>query len=280
MNPVIAVTSAWLLFGGSHLLLSWPWVRIRLGNRLGERGFVILYALIAAVSLILLSIAAAYYGGDGPRGPSLATIPMARWSLGFIAFVGTALTVAGLANYSRSPMAVLARRIRQPDNIGSKPLANPAHVERITRHPFFVGIAILMGAHVLLASTLSGAVFFAGFVLLALIGIPMQDRKLRARHGTVYRGYLEKSSVVPFAAALDPNDRTSTSSPVWPIAVTSIAGAILFALLHPVWTMGYGAIFVALVNIGGLFAVAKQLRRSVGASSRLSAGNSEDADSR
>ena len=260
VSPAVAVLAAWLLFGGLHLLLSSPWLRAWLSNTLGERRFLVVYTLIAAVSLTLLAIAIARYGGEGRRALSLVTVPVAKWSLGAIALIGAALATAGLVNYSRSPMAELARRLRSPHEVRRKQLRAPAAVERITRHPFFVGIALLMGAHALLASTLTDAVFFTGFTLLALVGIPMQDRKLRARHGDVYGAYLNVSSAVPFAAAH--RSTSGTAERVWPVFLVSIAGATLLLALHPVWRLGHGASFAILVNIGGLYAVARQFRRS------------------
>lgn len=260
MTPVVAVLSAWLLFGGSHLALSSPPLRATLSARLGERKFIVVYTLIAAVSLTLLTATVARYGGDGPTGLNLATVSAARWALSAIALIGAALAIAGLVNYSRSPMAVLARRLRATSETKRKPLRAPAAVERITRHPFFVGLALLMGAHVLLASTLAGAVFFVGFMLLALIGIPLQDRKLRARHGDVYGDYLAVSSAVPFAAGRLSSDGASMR--VWPILAASITGAALLAALHPLWRLGHGASFAALIIFGGLYAVAKQFRRA------------------
>ena len=260
MNPAVAVLGAWLLFGGSHLLLNWPRLRTRLCHTLGERGFLLMYTMIAAVSLTLLAITVARYGGEGRRGLDLATVPAAKWSLGTIALLGAALATAGLVNYSRSPMAVLARRLRAPRAVRDKPLRAPAAVEQITRHPFFVGIALLMGAHALLASTLAAAIFFAGFTLLALIGIPMQDRKLRARHGDLYGAYLDTSSAMPFATTH--RFVGDTAERAWPVLTASILGTALLAALHPIWLLGHGALFAVLVNIGGLYAVAKQFRLS------------------
>ena len=70
----------------------------------------------------------------------------------------------------------------------------------MTRHPFFVGVALLASAHVLLATRLVGAVFFAGLAALAILGAWHQDRKLLARRGAPYAGYLAVTSAVPFAA--------------------------------------------------------------------------------
>jgi len=253
MMPAVVVLCAWLLFGGTHVLLSSPPLRDVLARRLGERVFVAVYALIASVSLALLAAAVARFGSDGAPGLRLAAVPAARWALGAVALLGAALAIAGLVNYMRSPMAVLARK--QHETVVLRP---PAGVERITRHPFFVGLALLMGAHALLASTLAGAVFFAGFAALALAGIPMQDRKLRAKHGGVYDAYLAATSALPFAAARASSDAGKESSLL--LIVISIAGAVLLAALHPLWRLGHGAPFAVLTLVGGLYAVARQMR--------------------
>jgi len=55
-----------------------------------------------------------------------------------------------------------------------------------------------MTAHTLLAQTLAGAVYFAGFVVLAIAGIPLQDRKLRKRWKNTYAEFENSTSIVPF----------------------------------------------------------------------------------
>ena len=50
--------------------------------------------------------------------------------------------------YWKSPPMVLQTSVREPVGL-----------ERITRHPFFTGLVLVMGAHVLLAHRLSAAVF-------------------------------------------------------------------------------------------------------------------------
>jgi len=65
-------------------------------------------------------------------------------------------------------------------------------LERITRHPFFSGLVLVMAAHVLLAPRLTEAVFFAGFIALVIAGTIHQARKLRLRYGAAaYDAYLE-----------------------------------------------------------------------------------------
>ena len=260
MSPALAVLSAWLLFGGSHLLLSAPPLRTPLSNRLGATRFVAVYTLVAALTMTLLIAAVARYGGAGRPGPNLSEIALFRWLLGALAAGGAMLAVAGIANYPNSAIAVLARRYRANDAEKRKPLPAPAVIERVTRHPFFVGLAVLMTAHALLASTLAAAIYFAGFAALALVGIPMQDRKLHQRHGGLYGDYLSNSSAIPFAA-FKPSSGPA-AKPVRLVLITAVVGAGALAALHPLWRLGNGAPFAVLVLCGGLYAVVKQLRNA------------------
>lgn len=251
---------AWALFGGSHLLLSWPPVRWWLSERLGDTPFIAMYTGVAATSLLLLALVVALVGGSGPHALDLAAVPTARWGLGAIAFLGTALATAGLAGYSRSAIAVLARRMRASRASRDKPLQGPTPIESVTRHPFFMGLALVMGVHALLAETWSMTIFFSGFTLLGLIGIPMQDQKLRQRHGSVYGEFEGATSVIPFAAAKSRDSSSSTQ--LGRIATTGVLGAIVVGALHPLWQLNNGAWFAVAVAVGGLFTTARQVWRA------------------
>lgn len=249
MTPALVVGCAWLLFGGTHLLLAWPPLRSRLVHRLGERGFAFAYTAVAAATLTLLAAAVTRFGHEGARGPAMSQLPAATWALAAVAWTGAMLAAAGLMNYFRSPIAYLRRTTRRPVT-----LRPPAAVERITRHPFFVGLAMVMGAHALLAETLAGAVFFGGFVVLVLAGIPLQDRKLRAQHGEAYAGYMAATPAVPVPRG-----------PIgWRGLWVPALAALVVAALHPLWRIGGGAPFAVAVALGGLYAVARQFRLASG----------------
>ncbi len=100
------------------------------------------------------------------------------------------LATASFASYSRSPYALFSR----------EPIPGPRGLERITRHPFLVGVTVVAIAHALLASWLVGTVFGVGLALLGIVGAYHQDRKLLARKGAPYAAYLRATSAVPFAA--------------------------------------------------------------------------------
>ena len=72
----------------------------------------------------------------------------------------------------------------------------------MTRHPFFVGLALFGAAHALLAPRLVGAVAMGSLALFAGVGAWLQDRKLLALRGEDYCDYLAVTSAIPFAAIL------------------------------------------------------------------------------
>lgn len=189
MTPAAVVAVLWLLFGGSHIGLAA--VRGRLVARLGEIGFTVLFYLVAAVSFAAL---VTYYAGhrfDGVAGIGLAAVPAARWALLAVAVFGLALCAPALTTYARMPSALFGQ-----------PLRGVRGIERVSRHPFFAGMALFALAHLLLATHLVGTVFFTGLALLATAGAWHQDRKLLARRGPAYASYVASTSFIPFAAII------------------------------------------------------------------------------
>lgn len=239
--------SAWLVFGATHFAFGLPPLRDRLVSRLGEPRFVALFSAVAAASLGLVAAAALLTGGEGPPGTGLHRIPAARHALAILSFLGLTLALAGLAGYPRSPMALFRTRIRPPEG-----------VQRITRHPFFVGFGAFSLAHALLAPTASLAIFFGGFAVVSAIGVPVQDRKLRRKWGPPYEEYLAATSVVPFAGAL-------RGRPTWVreegVGKRLALGAVLaaaFLALHPWWTSSNGALFAGALAAGGIYAAVRR----------------------
>src|SRR2546430_53348 len=128
MASVLGVTALWLVFGGTHIGLATRRVRVGLVSRLGERGFVALFSLIAAVSFSVLVHYYTLHRFDGPPGLALGAVPALRWTLMAVGVVGGVLIAASLVVYPRSPMALFNKTVRAPRGI-----------ERVTRHPLFGG---------------------------------------------------------------------------------------------------------------------------------------------
>lgn len=257
MEPAIIVLSAWLLFGGSHLGLSSFRGRARLEDKIGARGFTFLFAGVTVFTLTLLILAALQYGHLGHPGVGLSAYPAARWGGGGVAVIGAILAMAGLINYPQSPMSVLATRRRA--GLEARPLKPPNAIDRVSRHPFFVGLALMMVVHALLASTLAGSVYFLGFAALSVIGIWAQDRKLRKKWDNIYRDYENQTSAVPFTASKIVGP-TKAEWGRWGASV--LGGLMLFGFLHPVMSYGNGAGFAVFILLFGTIGVGLGLAKS------------------
>lgn len=248
MSAPAIVGLALIAFAGTHLALGNPPLRDALVRRMGEKSFLFLFTAVAAVTFGTLAVVLATVGGEGPAGPALGRDPTARVVLATLSFVAFALSMAGIVNYARSAMRILTTRIHPPSGI-----------ERVTRHPFFVGFGLFAAMHAMLAPTLAVSVFFAGLALLTLVGILAQDRKLAARHGVPYAEYMAATSVVPFAALLRGRQAFTREDGVVKMVVLPVAITAVFFLSHAAWSALHGAVFAGFVLLGGLFATLRRL---------------------
>ena len=191
MEPAVTVGFLWLVFGVLHIGLATRRVRAALVARLGEHGFRALFSLIAGVTFVVLVRYYAAHRLEGAPGLALGDLTALRWPLMAMIVFGIVLAFASLVSYPASPMAMFTHAVPPPHGL-----------ERITRHPFFMGFALASLAHVLLATRLVGAVFQAGVAVVAIVGAWHQDRKLLTLRGRPYEAYLAATSLVPFAAIL------------------------------------------------------------------------------
>ena len=242
MEPALGMTLLWLLFAGTHVGLATRRVRTALVDRWGEWGFRLLFTLVAAVLFTLLVRYYADHRLEGAPGLAAGNLAALRWPLMTLIVLGVALATGGLVAYPASPTALFADRVRPPRGLA-----------RVTRHPFFVGLALMALAHVLLAPRLVGTVFQGGFALLALAGAWHQDRKLLAQRGAAYKEYLASTSIVPFGAVLAGRQRL-----VWgelPLTALGAGLALAFALrfVHASLFANGGAWLVGVVlGVAGL----------------------------
>jgi uncharacterized membrane protein len=249
-EPAAILALLWLLFGGTHVGLATGRVRGALVDRLGDRGFMALFSAIASISFAALVVYYAAHRYEGAPGLALTAVPAVRWLLMAAIAFGVALITAGLIAYPRMPMALFDQPIRQPRGI-----------ERITRHPFFVGVAVLGVAHAFLATRLVGAVFAAGLAVLGIAGAWHQDRKLLARRGGPYADYLARTSTVPFAAALAGQPLAWRELPLGALA-GGLVLAVVLRLGHGVLFAHGGAWIIVAVSGGGAIASWQTWRRT------------------
>jgi uncharacterized membrane protein len=241
MEAIATIVAHWLLFAGTHDGLADPRVRARIVRRIGEGGFRLVYFAIAAVTFTLLMRSYAVNQLTGPPGLAGFVGPSVRLLLMGVAGLGAVLLVGGLVTYPESPMELSTRGVPPPTRLA-----------RITRHPFFVGLALVALVHVVLAAHATGAVFFGCLALFTMVGTRRQDRKLLASKGEAYAAYCRETSIVPFAAILAGRTGiTARDVPVVSVAI-GVLGAIALRLAHPVLLAWDGMAIAAAVGGGAL----------------------------
>ena len=185
MTPLGQLELAAASFVGTHFVLSHP-LRRPIVKAVGERGFLLLYSLVAFATLGWMIWAARSIGPEAPRwdvGPALVVIGSLMTWLGAILFVGS---------FVGNPALPGARR----------PKGTPAGVFAITRHPMMWGFALWGIVHLLVVATPKALVFDGAIIFLALVGAAMQDRKKKALMGETWHEWSAQTAFVPFTRGL------------------------------------------------------------------------------
>ena len=240
MDPLYVGLSIALVFVGTHLGLASAPVRSRLVARFGELGFRGIFFLVAAVSFSVLTVYWADHRLEGGPGLALGTSPVLRWILMTGVVAGVALMVATFARYSGSPYDV-----ERPN--ASRPARG---LERITRHPFFAGLALFAGAHALLATHLISAVLMAALAALSIVGPMHQDAKLARLRGKPFQDYVASTSGIPFAAIVAGRQPFAWREMPWVAIALGLAIAFGLRQVHGEIFAHHGA-WVILVAVGG-----------------------------
>jgi uncharacterized membrane protein len=239
MKPAIVMGLVAILFVATHIGLATGRIRASLVARLGERGFAAMFSVIASLTFAALVEYYATHRFFGAPGIALGSVSLVRWILIATVVIGIMLTSAGSASYAGSPYDLVTHRVRPPYGI-----------ERVTRHPFFMGVALLGLAHTLLATHLIGTIHFAMLTLLAAAGTYHQDRKLLARLGQPYGEYLEHTSSVPFVAITMGRQKMEWRElPLTAMSVGLVVSMVLRAVHDHIFD--FGGIFVISGVVGG-----------------------------
>ncbi|MGE0684565.1 MAG: NnrU family protein [Candidatus Binatia bacterium] len=220
MKEASIVLFWWLLFGGTHILLSSSSVRPKLIAQLGNRPFLGVYSLVAFATFIPLVV---FYARHKHAGPQLWHIMppylVARdLNLALMAFAFI-LLVTGLV--SRPPSSLMTSGV--PEAYG---------VTRITRHPTFAAIFLFGIAHCLVNGHLSDLIFFGGFSLFAWIGAAHQDsRKVVEIPG--YAEFKNETSFMPFRAMFSGRQQLDLRELRWSIVLVAFVVFYIVRAHHP-----------------------------------------------
>lgn len=187
MDPMLLLLTTGLLFVGTHFLLSHPW-RAPLADRLGARGFQIVYSVIAIATFIMLIQAWRGVPGQPPIwavGDGLWAAASALVLFASILFMGSMIGNPALPQADTQAHAAAS--------------AAPRGVFAITRHPMMWGFALWALAHMLVMPTPGQMLLSAIIAFLALAGSAGQDVKKARLMGDGWRHWQARTSFVPFA---------------------------------------------------------------------------------
>ena len=184
MMVLIAATA----FIGTHFILSHP-LRAPLVARLGEKGFLGVYSLVAAVTLIWMIVA--YRAA--PITPMLWPVGDGLWAIATVIMLGASILLLGsLVGNPAMP---------NPDG----PIMVPAEAKgvfAITRHPMMWAFALWGLAHILVYPVAANIIVSVAIIILSLAGAALQDRKKEVLTPAAWQHWESRTSYWPFAAIL------------------------------------------------------------------------------
>jgi uncharacterized membrane protein len=184
------ITLAALLFVGTHLGISSTALRPRLVGSVGERGYLVLYSLVAIATLSYLI----WLYNELPRFEYFWMPSPERYMIAKVLMPFSLILVIG------------GFLVKNPTMVGAEDLLAEGQgadlargVTRVTRHPFQWGVLVWSVSHLIANGDAISVVFFSAFGVLAALGTVAMDRK-KAALGEGWTAYAQATSNLPFAA--------------------------------------------------------------------------------
>ncbi len=209
------------LFLASHRIPAALGVKDRLIRWLGPRGYT---AVFSAVSLLLLwwLILAA---GRAPFVPLWDQQGWHRWLVNIVMPLTVALTVFGVA--APNPFAFEGRASGfDPHHPG---------IAGVTRQPLLWALALWSGVHLLANGDLAHLVLFGPFLVMALLGLKVVERRRqKAMSVADWARLTANTGLIPLAALLTGRWRPKGLPSLPRLAITLLAWAALWHLHAPV----------------------------------------------
>ncbi len=218
MMGTAGLALATLAFVGSHLALSHPF-RIPLVGTVGERGFLLVYSIIAFVTLGAMILA---YRSVDPGLP-LWSAPDWWWPVAAaIMLAALILLVASLFGNPAFPRGDARQR----------PIGPAVGIFAITRHPMNWAFALWALVHLSLWGSPRNLIVASGILILAIGGSIGQDRKKRRLLGPPWLDWEARTSFIPFGALLTGRAKWSAASPGWIALLGGLALWLAITWLH------------------------------------------------
>jgi uncharacterized membrane protein len=204
------------LFLGLHLLVSGTKLRDRITATIGETFYVPLFAAASLGAIVWLCIA---YNAASTSRANVVLFDAGAGVRGF----GVVVLAAAFA------LVVPGVLRRNPTSAGQEK-ASIGGVLRVTRHPFLGGVALWAGFHLIAAGTLAATIFFATFLVLAVLGTGAIDGKVGRKRPADWQQIAAETSIIPFAAIAEGRNRLVVPEIFdWRFSVAAVAfGGFLY----------------------------------------------------
>lgn len=225
MSATATIVLFWLGFALTHISMSSPRVRPRLVGLLGDRGFQLVYSLIALGLFVPLC---SVYFGNKHAGAHLWSIPLSAplyWLIQIVMGIAFVLLFAGVL--TPSPTAMSAAQ--------GEATMRPKGVHFITRHAVFMALGLFGAVHLIPNGFASDVAFFGGFPVFVLIGSVHQDRRKLQTDGARYRAFYEATSLLPFAGRHSLRGLRELSKPA---LILGIVATVVVRHFHGAWFGG------------------------------------------
>jgi uncharacterized membrane protein len=218
MPLLILAALVWILL---HLGLAGTTARDAAVQRIGERGFRGVFALLSILALIFLARAF----NAAPTSVLWVAPDWLRWLLVLAMLPAFVLFVGSVSRPNPTMIGPVG---------GDQP---PRGVTRVTRHPMLWSFAIWAVVHILGNGDTAAIVFFGTFLVTALAGMPSIDAKLARRDPNTWQAMSAVTSVVPFVAIVQGRNLFVPKEIGWRTPAIGAAAWIVLLLVHP-WLFG------------------------------------------
>lgn len=208
-----------------HLGISGTPLRAVLQNSLGESPYLGVYSLLSFGSLGLM-----IYGyGQVPHADFLwyPSVDAYKVTKGLMLL---SLVTIVMGTLVKNPTAVMSEQALDNEISG---------LLKITRHPVQWGILLFACAHLIANGDTASILFFGTFVLLSFFGMLSMDQRRRRETDPKWQAFMEKTSMVPFAALASGRLRFTLGDINW---MGLVAGIALYTAIYWLHDMVSGGI--------------------------------------
>ncbi|MEN3150671.1 NnrU family protein [Neorhizobium sp. IRAMC:178] len=206
---------AFVAFIALHSIPAVPKIRGTLIGWMGHGSYIAAYSVVSTAALAWLILSALSLDYVEIWQPA----SWQAWPTFVLSPIGLFLVLAGL--FSRNPFSISFRKGGEPDAIVS-----------ITRHPVLWGFLCWSVGHIPPNGDLRSLLLFGGFALFSAGGLFMLEKRARRALGPAWPLASSRTSVIPFAAAINCKVRITIDMPM--------AAAMLCTVASLVWLLGGG----------------------------------------